>query len=264
MKALRITNFVIVVLVISLFSTSALCKSTKGEINLGEQSPSKKKTSVIWNVNRAITGFRVEIKAGRPIINEIRFIPEKKKWIVGAYFNAGSNWEKYLTGSRHCTQLRVNVDKAQGSRLRLVVYTSTAKSTTTSTTRVKSGEVDMGTRIPAKEKEGIIWDVNRAITGYRVEIKKGRLIINEVKFFGGQKWLVGRWFEQGQSYEQLLGGATNVGKLRVNVDKARGDSVRLVIYTGVNRSASADDGKTKVLNKDAEKKLDDMFKGFEF
>lgn len=234
---------------------------------IGEKTPTKKKEQLIWNVNQAITGFRVEIKAGRPIINEIRFLGRSEKWTVGRYFNAGQVWETKLESPVQVGQLRVNTDKAVGSRLRLIVYTKGLITTRTGVNvKTKSGEVAIGTHNPTKKKENVEFHVNRAITGFRVEIKKGRPIINEVKIYGGKKFTVGKYFNTGEKYEQRFA-STKVGILRVNLDKAIGSSIRLVVYTG-SKTAKSNDTKDngrriKTLNKDAEKKLDDMFKGFQ-
>jgi len=264
----RVAALFVVFAAAILVSTDVLCKTT--EINLGDMSPSQKKEQLIWNVNRSITGFRVEIKAGKPIINEVRFLGLSQKWLVGAYFDAGQIWEQKLSSATNVGQLRVNVDKAQGSKLRLVVYTSgggTAKTTTTTTT-AKSGEVVIGTYTASEKKQNPVFNVNRSITGFRVEIKTGQLIINEVRFLGGKKFTVGRYFNAGEKYEQKLGSATNVGQLRVNLDKAKGDQIRLVVYTGTIVTTSDDDddddiGVGKIIKgKDPKEKLDDLFKGF--
>lgn len=272
MKGPKVTVFVILVLIGLAFSTNAFCK--RREVNLGDKSPSDKKEQLIWNVNRQITGFRVEIKAGRPIINTIKFLGTDTEFTVGAYIDAGQKWEKLLPGSTHVGQLRVNVDKARGSTLRLIVYTSGTSSKSGSATivgKTTSGQVDMGTYTPSEKKEKLVWNVNRQITGFRVEIKSGQLIINTIKFLGGGgDWTVGRYFNAGENYEVKLPSSTNVGQLRVNVDKARGDKIKLVVYTGYQTSKSTDDEdddggiKVKGLNRDAEKKVDDLFKGLGF
>jgi hypothetical protein len=272
MKVPRISVFVISVLIGLAFSADALCK--RQEVNLGDKSPSEKKEKLIWNVNRQITGFRIEIKAGRPIINTIKLLGSDTEFTVGAYVDTGQKWEKLLAGPTHVGQLRVNVDKARGSTLRLVVYTSgTSSSTGTATIvgKAASGQVDMGTYTPSEKKEKLIWNVNRQITGFRVEIKSGQVIINTVKFLGGEgDWTVGRYLNAGENYEVKLPSSTHVGQIRVNVDKAKGDKIKLVVYTGYQTSESTDtdddDGDIKIrgLNKDAEKKVDDMFKGLGF
>jgi len=270
MKASRILFCIIFLLIASLFSTNVFGKS--GEVNLGDKTPSDKKEKLIWNVNRQITGFRVEIKAGKPIINEIKLLDTDNEWTVGAYFDTGQKWEKKFSSPIQAGQLRVNVDKASGSKLRLIVYTSGSSATTTTTSSAvssKSGTIDLGSKTPSDNKEKLVWNVNRTITGYKVEIKSGNLIINEVRFLGGQKWTVGRYFNAGEKFEQSLASPTSVGQLRVNVDKARGDKINLVVYTGSSRTASDneddDEGiSIEGLNKNAEEKLDKVFKGFEF
>lgn len=198
------------------------------DVKLEEKSPSQKQEQLIWNVNREISGFRVEILEGNPIINTIKFLGDEE-FRVGSYFSKGQSWEKRLDQPRQVGQLRVNVDKAQGSRLRLVLFTHRGSGGGES----RSGAVSSSSgsvKRPSSKKESLIWDVNSEIRGFEVFVREGRPIINTVKILGGEEFNVGAYIDVGHSYRKDFSSPVRVGQLRVNVDKAEGSALELKLY----------------------------------
>ena len=86
-------------------------------------------------------------------------------------------------------------------------------------------------RPPSNGKESLIWNVNREIKGFKVEVVEGRCIINTVRFLGGQEFRVGAWLEKKQNLTKKLDANVRVGQLRVNVDKGGGAQIRLILET---------------------------------
>lgn len=91
-------------------------------------------------------------------------------------------------------------------------------------------DVQLETKTVDKKSDSLIWSVNRAVNGVRVEVLSGNPIINTVKFLGGQEFRVGAYFTKGQNWEHRLDRPVNVGQLRVNVDKAQGSQIRVTIF----------------------------------
>lgn len=195
--------------------------SRADSVRLDERSPSRSRESLIWTVDREITGFRVDVLDGNPIINTVRFLGRDEEFHVGAYFSKGQNVERRLSRPVRVGQLRVNVDRAQGSRLRLTIYTSGGG-------RGSSGRSDSAAlRRPTQRQQSLIWDVNQEIRGFEVIVREGRPIINTVRILGGEEFRVGSYMEPGQRYRRDFPSRVRVGQLRVNVDQALGSAIEL-------------------------------------
>ena len=102
----------------ALFAGAAPAK----EIVLEVIAPTQEREAIVWNVNREITGFRVEVVEGRPIINKVKIV-RGEEWGVGAYFAPGQPLEKRWDTPRQAGQVGANLDNARQTKLRLVVYT---------------------------------------------------------------------------------------------------------------------------------------------
>lgn len=207
------------VCVIGLIILCLAADAWAGKEKLEVKTPSQGKESLIWNVSREITGFKVEVLDGNPIINTIRFLGIED-FQVGAYFSKGQSWEKKLDKTVSVGQLRVNVDKAQGSRLQLTVYTAEGGGDS-------GGRGGSSVKRPEKKQESLIWDVNQEIRGFEVFVREGKPIINTIKILGGEEFHVGAYMEKGRSFRKDFDERVRVGQLRVNVDQAVGSAIEL-------------------------------------
>ncbi len=91
------------------------------EIVLDTIAPTQEREAIVWNVDREITGFRIEVVEGRPIINKVKIV-KVEEWPVGAYFSPGQPLEKRFDSPRQAGQIGANLDNARGTKLRLVIY----------------------------------------------------------------------------------------------------------------------------------------------
>lgn len=192
---------------------------------LDAKSPSQKKESLIWDVHQQITRIQVDILDGRPIVNTVKLLGGQE-FPVGAYLEKGKNWQQEFGSPVAAGQVRVNVDKAQGSRLQLIVWTagkSTARSGANATSK------DAALKRPSQKKESLVWEVHDAIRGFEVFVTEGNPIINTVKVLGGQEFSVGAYVAKGHSFRKDFDRPVQVGQLRVNVDKAQGSELKLVL-----------------------------------
>ncbi len=195
------------------------------DVALEEKRPTQRRESLIWNVNREITGFRVEVLDGNPIIQTIKFLPGQE-FTVGARFTKGNHWERRLDSPVNVNQLRVNVDTSENSRFRLVLLTDRASESRP--TAKAGGEM---LRRPGQRRESLIWDVNDEVRGFEVFVREGRPIVNTVRLLGGgQEFTVGTYMERGQSFRHNFDRPTRIGQLRVNVDQAQGSALELKLY----------------------------------
>lgn len=195
------------------------------DVALEEKSPSQRRESLIWNVDREIHGFRVEVLEGNPIIQTIKFLPGRE-FTVGARFSKGNNWERRLETPVNVNQLRVNVDTAEGSRFRLVLLTDG-----TGASRPAAPAANILLKRPTQRRESLIWDVNEDVRGFEVFVREGRPIVNTVRLLGGgAEFTVGSYLESGRSFRHTFDRPTRIGQLRVNVDQAQGSALELKLY----------------------------------
>ena len=92
--------------------------------------------------------------------------------------------------------------------------------------------VRLETKTPTSNgKQSLIWNVNREIRGFKVEVLEGRCIVNTIKFLGGREFRIGAWIEKKQNVTRKLDPKVRVGQLRLNVDKGAGAKIRLSVET---------------------------------
>ncbi len=108
--------------IVALCSAGIVVSVSAKEIVLETIAPTQEREAIVWNVDREITGFRVEVVEGRPIINKVKLV-RGEEWGVGAYFSSGQPLEKKWDAPRHAGQIGVNLDNARQTKLRLIVYT---------------------------------------------------------------------------------------------------------------------------------------------
>lgn len=102
---------------------SVLAAASYGkEIVLDVIAPTQEREAIVWNVDREITGFRIEVVEGRPIINKVKIV-RGEEWGVGAYFSPGQPLEKKFDAPRSAGQIGANLDNARQTKLRLVIFT---------------------------------------------------------------------------------------------------------------------------------------------
>lgn len=183
------------------------------------------KDTLTWSVDRRITGFRLTVKEGRLIINEVRFTPIHQKYNVGQYLGLNQTFEKKFDRPVRINDLQVDVDNARGNKLGLVVFTDK-----TGQNEREWDEIECETHTFWEDIDQQIWNVDYVIYGFRIESVKGRFTIDEVAFYKGQKWVVNKSFGPGQKFEQMLDEPTEVSRLRIKVRYAKDDSVKLVLY----------------------------------
>ena len=126
------------------FSGGILENENLQEINLGELTPKQARDTLIWNVNRNIAGFRLEVKAGRPIILEIKIPGRTEKWTLNKFYNAGQMIEQILNSVINVGKIQVEVSQSLTSKLRLVVYVPKQGTDEEGTTE-QVNEIDLGT-----------------------------------------------------------------------------------------------------------------------
>lgn len=112
-------GIVLALVVVFAASYAAEAKTVKLET---KTPPSNGKESLIWNVNREIKGLKVEILEGRCIINTVKFLGGQE-FRVGAWLEKKQNFTKKLDSKVQVGQLRVNVDKGAGTKIRLTIET---------------------------------------------------------------------------------------------------------------------------------------------
>lgn len=190
-----------------------------GSLQLEEKATNEKKTSLVWNVNREISGVRIDVLEGTPIINTVKFMGGEE-FQVGAHFSKGQHWERTLDNPARVGQLRVTLDKAQGSKIRLTVQPASEKQS-------GSPAASDSVKHPTKKDQPLVWDVNREIRGFEVVIREGNPIINTIRILGGEEFHVGAYMEKGKTYRKEFSARTAVGQIRVNVDKALGSAIEL-------------------------------------
>jgi hypothetical protein len=209
-------------------------ENESGEADMGTQTASNQseKDRLIWNVNRNITGFRLQVKQGNLRIDQVKFVGRTEKWNVGQNFATGQTFEKQLPNPVQVDDISVDVDSARSNQLNLVVFTAEEEP--------QWDEVEFETHSFWDDTDQAIWNVDHIILGFRIEVIKGTLTMDEVAFYRGLKWQINKSFLRGQKYEQILDEPAEVSKLRVKVRYAREDSVKLVVY--IPREESTDTG----------------------
>jgi hypothetical protein len=77
---------------------------------------------LIFDVNLAnVTKIQVEVLDNKAIINTVKILGGKE-FRVGAYIEKGKKWTKSFENPVAVQKLRVNVDKANNSRIRVTVF----------------------------------------------------------------------------------------------------------------------------------------------
>ena len=210
-------------LITTVLTVMAFTEVNAERLNLDAKSPSQKRESLIWNVNQQVTKIQVDVLGGRPIVKTVKILggPE---FNVGSSLEKGQNWNHDLDVATPAGQIRVNVDQAIGSQVRLIVWTGASGNVTRD-----SNSDDTATKRPTNKKESLIWEVHDSIRGFEVIVTEGRPIINTVKLLGGEEFAVGAYVENGQSFRKDFDSPVQVGQLRVNVDKAIGSELKLVL-----------------------------------
>ena len=97
-------------------------------------------------------------------------------------------------------------------------------------TEVNAERLDLEAKAPSQKRESLIWNVNQQVTKIQVDVLGGRPIVNTVKFLGGPEFNVGSYIEKGQSFRKDFDNLVQVDQLRVNVDKAIGSELKLVLH----------------------------------
>jgi hypothetical protein len=190
------------------------------DVVLETKTVGKKSDSLVWSVNRSVHGVRVEVLAGNPILNTVKFLGGEE-FRIGAYFAKGQNWEHRLDRPVNVGQLRVTVDKAQGSQIRVTIFPSDGGE------GAPAQDSSSPVKRPVHKQDSLIWDVNREIRGFEVVVREGRPILNTVKFLGGEEFHIGAYKEVGEGFRKDFDDRVRVGQLRVTVDQAQNSAIEL-------------------------------------
>ena len=77
---------------------------------------------LVFDVNLAnVTKIQVKVLDNKAIINTVKILGGKE-FRVGAYIEKGKKWTKSFENPVAVQKLRVNVDKANNSRIRVTVF----------------------------------------------------------------------------------------------------------------------------------------------
>lgn len=100
---------------------TALATRTSAAASNEVITPTKKQESLIWDIhNPTVTYLEVRVTAGRCIINTVKLMGGQE-FRVGAYFDKDQFWKHTFDAPVPIGQVRVNVDKAIGSKLKVTV-----------------------------------------------------------------------------------------------------------------------------------------------
>ena len=126
MKKMKLIVAAIMIMTIGATST-ALAKSEAR--SLGKQASSDKNWRPVWQVNRTISGYKIKIHSGKPIVNTVQLLDSerKKEFTYARYFGSGAVITKNFDKPIKVGRIKVNMDKARGSKVELWVYTEKEK-----------------------------------------------------------------------------------------------------------------------------------------
>ena len=222
----RIRNHLGVQLVTTILTGMVFTEVYAKRLELDTKSASQKRESLIWNVNHQVTKIQIDILGGRPIVNSVNILGDRE-FKVGSYLENGQNWSHELDADTRVGKIRVNVDQAEGSQVRLVVWTGGSANVITGA--AGSGG-DAAAKRPTGKRESLLWEVHDSIRGFEVSVTKGRPIINTVKLVGGEEFTVGAYVEEGKSFRKDFDSPVQVSQIRINVDKAIGSELKLISH----------------------------------
>jgi hypothetical protein len=126
MKKMKLIVAAILIITIGAAST-AVAKSEAR--SLGKKAASDKKWRPVWQVNRKISGYKIKIHSGKPIVNSVQLLDseKKKEFTYARYFGSGEVIKEEFGKPMMVGRIKVNMDKARGSKVELWIYTEKEK-----------------------------------------------------------------------------------------------------------------------------------------
>lgn len=126
MKMMKLIVATIVVMAVCAPATVLAKNSAR---SLGKQASSGKKWRPVWQVDRKISGYKIKIHSGKPIVNTVQLLDseKKKEFTYARYFGSGEVIKEEFGKPMKVGKIKVNMDKARGSKVELWIYTEKKK-----------------------------------------------------------------------------------------------------------------------------------------
>ena len=147
MKKMKLIVTAIMIITFGITSTGLARSDTR---SLGKRASSDKNWRPVWQVDRKISGYKIKIHSGKPIVNTVQLLDSerKKEFTYARYFGSGAVITKQFDKPIKVGRIKVNMDKARGSKIELWVYTEKEK-----TNRVEKDKRDRNNRVEDEHRD---------------------------------------------------------------------------------------------------------------